>query len=165
MHKGKNGQYLTQGLFYEWNNPDAIYTLRDSDSELWTNRSGKVYKSFPAIYRRCVDEYDAAMELLGSWDHWQYLIKQCDWFVNGLQNTKGVQVGTSLVEMRAEMERRDQSKAKRVLMEKVEDGDLNAAKYLYDKTTKTKSVGRPEKKKPAKSPSAVASIYDKIKER
>lgn len=162
-YKGKNGAYLTQALFYEWNNPDAPYTLRDSDTEYWTNTKGKKYKSIPYIYRNSIDEYDAAIRILGSWEHWQFLITCNDWFLNGKKNSQGIQMGLSLKQMREEMQKRDESRAKQVLLERIHEGDVSAAKFLYERVTKKTGAGRPEKKTPSKTNSNVANIYEKIR--
>ena len=42
--KSTTGQALTQGLFYEWNNPDAPFSLRDTGNEpIYVSRKGKEY--------------------------------------------------------------------------------------------------------------------------
>lgn len=159
--KGSNGVYLTQGLFYEYNNPEAPYTLRPDD---YTSRKGNTYKSFARVYRESVDEYDAAMDLLGSWQHWQKLCKE-SWFLTGEVNGSTF---TGLNHWREEKDKANESAAKRVLLDAIADGDTQSAWKLYDKVTKKemqKSVGRPEKKVPKSVESKVSSIADQIRKR
>jgi len=157
--KGVNGVMLTQGLFLEHNNKDAPYTLRDYDIE----RKGKVYKSVPAIYRTCVDEYDAAMQIVGSWEHWKKL-SNIDWFLNGLLTSQGYRY-TGLVDWRYEMQMRDESTAKRQLLEQAEGGNMSASRYLHEAAKKsTSKAGRPQKPtKQKETSSTVTQIYNRLK--
>ena len=159
--KGSNGVMFTQGLFYEFNNVDAPFTLRNED---YVSRKGNTYKSFAQVYREAVDEYDAAMALLGSWAHWQKLCKE-SWFLTGEVNGSTF---SGLNDWREEKEKANESAAKRVLLDAVADGDVQAAKYLDSKVAKkesTKSAGRPEKKVPTKVVSNVSSLAEQIRKR
>ena len=161
MYKGSNGIYLTQGLFYEFNNPEAPYTLRPED---YTSRKGNKYVSFAKVYRDSVDEYDAAMTLLNSWTHWQKLCKE-KWFQTGGVNGSNF---TGLNDWREEKEKSNESAAKRVLLDAIADGDTQAAWKIYDKVTKkevTKGAGRPEKKVPTIKASNVSNIATEIRKR
>lgn len=161
-YKGDNGVYLTQGLFYEWNNPNAEFSLRDSGMEaFYVARNGKKYRSFPYIFRNSVSVYQCAINTLGSWEHWKKLIKDCEWFLTGKVN--GTQF-TGLNDWRAEKEQAEEAAALKVIMEAIEDGDLNAAKFLYDKKHKktTKSPGRPEKVKPVVQKNSVVDLAKRI---
>lgn len=155
-YKASNGRRFTQSLFYEFNNPDAPYTLRDTD---FTNRKGKTYTSMAEIYRNSVDEYDAAIKLLGSWPHWEMLLK-LDWFMNGTE------VGGTIFEgvkaWREEMSKRDASKAKEQLQKAAVEGNIAAQKYLHDQSGKVKGAGRPEKKVTAKKESSVVEAFKRI---
>lgn len=158
--RGENGLYLTQALFYEWNNPDAPYSLRDTgQEEYYVARNGNKYKSLPYIFRNSIDEYDCAIKTLGSWEHWQKLKNSTEWFNNGVINGSRF---SGLNDWLAEKELADEAAAKKVLMEAVKAGDVSAAKFVYDKKTKG-TKGRPEKKKPAAKPSSVVSIAKGIK--
>ena len=158
---GKNGVRLTQELFYEHNKPDAPFSMRDAnDSEgNYVSRSGKKYRSVPFIFRGSVDEYDAAMKILGSWEHWQKLCG-LKWFVEGNVNNNGV---SGLATWREEMRLRDESRAKSILMEQADGGNVTAARYLHETSRKGK-VGRPEKTKAKKAVSSVSSIGSIFKE-
>lgn len=160
-YKSTSGQALTQGLFYEWNNPDAPFTMRDTGLEsVYTARSGKEYKSIAHLYRNSNSEYDCAIELLGSWEHWKKLCA-LDWFMTGsIANAQF----SGLNDWRAEKELAEESIAKKVLMDAIEDGDVNAAWKLYDKKTKTSTTkaGRPEKKIPTKTKGTVLTLAKRL---
>ena len=159
--KSTTGQALTQGLFYEWNNPDAPFSLRDTGNEpVYVSRKGKEYTSVPYLYRNSISEYECAIQLLGSWEHWTKLCA-LDWFMTG--NVMNANY-TGLNDWRAEKELAEESKAKAVLMKAIEDGDVQAAKFLYDKKTKATTVqrGRPEKKVPTKTKGTVLTLAKRL---
>ena len=156
-YKAKTGRRLTQGLFYEFNNPDAPYTLRDED---FTNRAGKTYTSAAAIYRNAVDEYDAAIKLVGSWSHWKILLS-LDWFVNGAD--LGGYIFDGIKCWREEMTVRDSSLSKKLLQEQADEGNVTAMKYLNELSGKTSKAGRPSKPKVAKPVSKVTDLYKQVK--
>jgi hypothetical protein len=157
--KGENGTYLTRGLFIEWLDEDAPFSMRDTGEEMYyVNRKGNKYISLPYMFRNSVDEYDCALQTLGSWEHWKKL-KGIEWFNTGKINGSEY---TGLNDWIAEKELADEMKAKEVLMQAVKEGDVQAAKFMYDKKTK-KPQGRPEKKAPSVSKSSVLSIAKNIK--
>ena len=155
-YKADNGVLLTQSLFYEWNNPDADFSMRDTGTEkFYTAKSGKKYLSIPHLFRNCNTEYECAVAMLGSWDHWKKLCG-LDWFLSGSIN--GVQY-TGLLDWRAEQQLRDEAAAKQVIMDAIKSGDVNAAKFLYEKCKKDGAkAGRPEKKVPTLVKSNVLDI-------
>lgn len=77
--KDTQGRFRTQSLFYELRNPNypAYFTLKKEDIE----RDGIQYISLYKKYMEIADptEYQVALRLLGSWDHWQGLCKT-QWF-------------------------------------------------------------------------------------
>lgn len=165
-YKGENGVLLTRGLFYEWNNHDAPFSLRDTgEEEYYVARSGKKYKSFPYLFRQYEDEYEFAIAVLGSWEHWKKL-KSLDnsWFLTGEAN--GTQY-TGLNDWLEEQQRKEEMLAKKVLLEKIEDGDAQAAKFLYTERTKdtANKKGRPAKETPVKNKSNVANIVANLQKR
>ena len=160
-YKSTTGQALTQGLFYEWNNQDAPFTLRDTGLEsTYTSSKGKEYVSLPYLYRNSHSEYSCAIELLGSWEHWKKLTGLA-WFMTG-------QVGNAqysgLNDWREEKELAEESTAKKVLMNAIGEGDVNAAWKLFDKKTKTATTkaGRPEKKVPTKTKGSVVALAQRL---
>lgn len=146
-----NGKYKTQGLFYEYrfqNNPDYIpYCLREHDY--------KGYLSIYQIYMSCDSEYEAAQKIFNSWKHWE-LLCGCAWFQPYLEK------------WREEREIRDAALGKSILIDQARDGNVTAAKTLYDQATKRKA-GRPtknevegQKKKQAAIDNKVSSILDRM---
>lgn len=156
--KASNGRRLTQELFYEFNNPDAPYTLRNEDH---TAKSGKTYTSVYQIYMNSADEFDAAMKIVGSMDHWRLLTESNDWFMNG-KDMGGYKLD-GLKQWREDMRMRDESLAKSQLLDEAQSGNVTAMKYLHEQSTKL-SKGRPTTKvtKPKKS-TTVSSIQDAFK--
>lgn len=160
-YKSTSGQALTQGLFYEWNNQEAPFTMRDTGLEpLYTSKKGKTYTSVPYLYRNSNSEYDCAIEVLGSWEHWKKLCA-LDWFMTGsIMNAQF----TGLNDWRIEKELSEESKAKKVLMNAIAEGDIQAAKFIYDKKTKASitKAGRPEKKVPTKTKGTVLTLAKRL---
>lgn len=112
----------TQALFWEKRHSSRakqkgflpIYNLskRDHDGTL----------SMPQIYFQCTSEYEAAMVLLGDWEHWEKLVK-CTWFQPYLEK------------WRNEKDRRDNAIGQGKIVELAAAGNLAAAKYLANKNT------------------------------
>lgn len=161
--KSANGIQLTKALIYEWNNPEAPYSLREpNDGEYYVSNKGVKYKSLPYIYRHSVNEYDAALNIVGSWEHWKKL-KGCDWFRTGLINSTQF---TGLYDWQDEMELRDATEAKKLLMQSAKDGNVAAQRYLHEVSIKQQKAGRPAKKKPQASVKGEVSILaDEIRKR
>lgn len=72
-----HNRFRTLSLFVEFagrspNNLDPIWTLKEYDVE----KDGKVYPSFRKLYMEYSDptEYKLAMDIFGSWDHWQKIV-------------------------------------------------------------------------------------------
>lgn len=115
-----------------------LYTLKERDGEL---------PSAYRVYMSSVDEYEAAMKLLGSMRHWRRLCG-LNWFMKGIPE-KGFD---GLASWRKDMELRDKSKAKKQLKEAAEAGVVSAQQTLYrgasqpkPKAEKRGDVGRPQK--------------------
>jgi hypothetical protein len=158
--KSDGGTMLTQALFYEFNNKDAPFTLRTED---FTSRAGITYPSAYLIYMDSVDEYAAIKNLGLTKTHWDKLCG-LKWFMDGVQLNPDYQLA-GLNKWREDMRDRDSSKAKRALLEAIDNGDTSAAKFLYTETTKsTKAAGRPEKKTPVRSTSTAVTQLKKIQQ-
>ena len=138
--RGGSNRFLTEGLFYEYGNPDALYTLKTED----VHKDGKTYYSMYRVYMASTDEYEAADKLLGSQQHWDRL-KSAKFFMKGDPKHN---YGYGLERWREDMRRRDESEAKRVLMAQTKDGNVNAAKALRETYKATKLV---DNKKDTKS--------------
>lgn len=133
--KGSNNVMLTQGLFFEYNGLDSVYTLKNEDIV----RAGKSFTSFYKVYMQSPDEYEAALRLVGSMQHWRKLC-QLAWFMDG----DPVWGWEGLNQMRLDMSARDKSMAKIKLMEAMESGNVTAMRALYGESAPKK---QPVKKK------------------
>ena len=124
----------TQMMFFEWRHQSQsdlppIFTWKRQDWEL----DGVTYKSMYLMYMQCSSEYEAAMVILGSWAHWQKLLK-CKWFAEVVED------------WREEMKLRDEAIAKDAIRYKAEGGDIPAAKALLAEARGEKpSRGRPKR--------------------
>lgn len=156
-YKAENGIQLTQGLFYEFNNVDAPFTLRSDD---YTSRRGNKYVSVAKLFIESVDEYDAAIKILGSWEHWEKLCN-LSWFTDGYTTSTGMVYG-GLNNWRNQMKLRDESLAKSQLIDQVKTGNVAASRYLHEISTKQKA-GRPETKKPKAKVSNVEQLWKDVK--
>lgn len=156
--KAENGIQLTQGLFYEWNKPEAPYTLRSED---YTSRKGVTYKSVSALYRSCNSEYEAAILIVESWEHWKKLCS-LDWFVNGHITTAGLKY-QGLNDWKEEQELRKKAESEDVLMSMVKEGNVTAAKFMFEQHGKQTTKGRPETKKPKMPASNVEKLFAGLK--
>jgi hypothetical protein len=141
--KGSNNIQNTKGLFMEYGNPDAPYSLRPEHYE----KDGRWYISMYQVYMDSVDEYDAAMRIVGSQRHWRKLCT-IKWFTDGVDMFSH----EGLNQWREDMRARDESLAKAKLMELADKGNANAASKLMDKAkvvNTPKGVGRPGKQQAA----------------
>jgi len=153
--KGINGIRLTEGLFYEsqqskgkLDNP--VYTLQDK------NR-GEVPSAY-LIYMSSVDEYEAAVKLVGSLGHWRKLCG-LSWFMEGRPD-----VGfEGLHQWREDMEARDKSTSKAQLLSQAEQGNVAAIKAINVMSRKTFSNKQArEKAKRTHTSSAVVSLIQRM---
>lgn len=134
--KDVRGACRTQSLFVEFNQHNekykAYYTLRDFEK--------KGFISAYLIYMTSIDENDAALKLVGSQYHWKRLCS-LKWFMEG-----HAALGHSgLLAWRDAMKARDETVAKKVLIELAQSGNVTAAKTLKDYTAnpaKTKAKAK-----------------------
>ena len=162
--RASNGVRLTKGLFYEWGqNHEAPYTLKLEDM---LDSKGKVkHKSIYKIYMDSADEYEAAIRIVGCIDHWRKLCES-DWFMNGFPLGAGENMSRlngGLVQWRKDMLQRDESTAKRMLLDMAKDGNISAAKYIHEISTKG-TKGRPATKTTKDNkPVKIASLQEAFK--
>ena len=152
--RSKNGRRFTAALFletaiadYTTDVPAPLYTLRESEA--------RGLPSAYCIYISSTDEYEAAMKLVGSMAHWDILCK-APWFMGepeGLAqypNLMGFDF-PGLNAWRRDMALRDNSYAKRQLMDHAAAGDVGAARKLLDESNHAlhgkRDVGRPKRAK------------------
>lgn len=131
------GRYRTESLFAE--------TIQKRTAKKYAplySMSDKEKNDLPSaywIYMTSVDEYDAAMKLVGSLKHWRRLL-ECDWFVKGKEGFDGLE------QWREDMAERDTSTAKRSLIAECARGSAAAARALVDFEGPQRGPGRPTNK-------------------
>lgn len=145
------GRLATNAIFWESNNaktrdkypPSYTLKLRDYKPEGFDSTLPSAYN----IYMDAVDEYDAAIKLVGNMANWEVLCG-LDWFMNGGKLPASSHLG--LKTWREHKAAKEKSRAMALLQEKAENGDTNAAKTILAeaKGEKPKArAGRPSKQK------------------
>lgn len=127
------------------------FTLFEKDKVV----NGKTIPSMYRLFMECVDEYDAAIKLLGSWAHWEKL-RKVKWFSQSWVKCPAHRGADAWI---VDMQKRDMSAAKKVLLEAVENGDTTAAKKLADMVSKTASAysrGRPKNEEVVRQAASIA---------
>ena len=149
------GRYRTN-IFYEFNKSahadyPPLYTMREQD---WVG--------LPSAYRTHMEsesEYEAAMKLVGSWAHWQKLLK-CKPFMEGSDDS-GIWLG--LDSWRKEKEIRDKALAYNQLKISAATGNVTAQKLLFEGDKPSQKRGRPSKAEVQKAAAKQAEQSDRIK--
>ncbi len=123
----------TKALFFENRfqttvTEPAPYCLKSNDHEF----DGVVYRSMYLIYMSCDSEYEAAIKLLGNFQHWTKL-KRCTWFLPYVE------------EWNAEIVLREAALAKSKLVTLTQNGNVTAARTLLN-TKKVAGAGKPQGK-------------------
>lgn len=150
---GQNND-ATQALFYEFpTGKNATYTLKNDDVMYKDQLRVSAYQ----VYMHSVDEYDAAIKLVGSMKHWR---KLCDlkWFMEGMPEHSF----EGLESWREDMALRDASLAKKQLQESAMSGNVNAQKILYGSTEKKPKVNKEETPESKKKTADVLGIVESI---
>jgi len=129
------GAYLTQGLFLETRSTSTppILTLKEVDWEY----KGEILPSLRRLYIEIADpsEYEVAIQVLGSWEHWKRL----------LQNKK---IFSYIQKYRDELEVKVRSGAIRSLIDtSCNEGSKGtaAAKYIAERGWDKRKAGAPSK--------------------
>lgn len=141
-YKDDIGRYRTQSLFWELRHGvdtikyPPVFTTKDEDIE----RDGITYKSMKKIYMSYDHipgyEYEFAMDVLGSWDHW-----------NKLANDTIPELKNMIQGWRDELDIRLKALGLKALIHASRDNDakgVQASKYLVEKGYIQKR-GRPSK--------------------
>lgn len=142
MYLEASGQFRTDSLFVERIakrhkkvGTKPVYCLAERQEK---QGCPKLYD----IFINSIDEYDFAIKAFGSKGHLDKL-KNIKWFTEGWQGCQTFRGYNAWLE---DMEARDESLGKKILIEKAEDGDVGAAKKLIDMNRKSLSNrGRPKK--------------------
>jgi hypothetical protein len=153
--KDSQGRYRTQSLFIE--TPHESYPAHFTTKTYNVVKNGKTYYSMYQKYMEIGDptEYQVALRLLGSWDHWQALCKS-KWFMELLTG------------WRSELKVRMESDRYFEMVGKVHDEKIGtqATKWLADRYGE-KSVlkrGRPSKAEKDAHLKRLTSEQDETKE-
>ena len=144
---------LTQALFQEWEYVSTVKDQRAPFTLASYHKPDRGYLSLYLLYLECDSEYEAAMTILGSWQHWQKLCK-CKWF--------------KPLRDRWEDERktRDESLAQKTLLKEAKAGNVTAAKALLSLHGRAApGKGRPTNKQtvPGKDDVAIENILGRFK--
>jgi hypothetical protein len=134
--KNANGSYR-MNLFNEW-----TWRPTDNDLPLYTMRE-EPYLGYPSaylIYMYSESEYEAAMKLVGSWNHWNKLLTS-QRFMEGSKDTL---TWSGLKQWREEKAIKDRATVYTMLKMAAASGNVNAQKILFEKD-KNGTRGRPTK--------------------
>lgn len=141
MYLEANGQFRTDSLFVE---RIAKRHREAGHSPVYCLSERKEHKDCQKLYQIFIDsadEYDFAIKAFGSKGHLDKL-KTIKWFMDGWQGCATFRGYSAWLD---DMQDRDASIGKKILIEKAQDGDVTAAKKLIDLHKQTASKGRPKK--------------------
>jgi len=91
--------------------PEAVYTILEEDDTL---------PSAHKIYMNSMNEYEAAKQLVPTWDYWKEMIKA------------SLKIRRMIEAWREEKMLKDQAEARRMLWEQASKGNVSAQKILYE---------------------------------
>lgn len=138
LMKDSLGRYRTSSLFIETpvKGNEAFWTMQDQDREV----KGKVYPSLKQIYMTYYhipySEYEFAIDVFGSWDHW-----------DRLSNESNKIIISMITAWRLEMEIKIRANSLKDILRTSGSSDsagLAAAKYIAERGWE-KKAGRPTK--------------------
>ena len=140
-----NGKFLSKAIFWEMGNLTSrvqyppLYTLAQYTRH--DEVQGIDLPSAYEIYMNSVDEYAAAVQLVGNLKNWNMLVNSA-WFMDGDLIHKHEGLATWREHKRA----KDASAMKALLVQKAEGGDTTAMKAALAETKSKAPVGRKNKK-------------------
>lgn len=147
------GRFLVRAIFWELSDSERrlqyppLYTLKVEDA----HGLPSAYR----IYMNSIDEYDAAIKLVGNMKNWRQL-ENASWFMNGIPEMGH----EGLKQWRKDMEARDKSIAKAQLQDKALEGNVAAMTKLYNISPK-KADGRLKKdNKKGKTTDSLTKVVD-----
>lgn len=154
IHVPKDMNRATAALFWEKRHesrtlergkkPLFNMSMRDHDDTL----------SFPQLYFQCDSDYEAAMVILGSFEHWQRLC-EAKWFAE------------KLVKWKEEKAQRDIAHGRAKIKELANSGNLAACKFLasggLNKPNEQDTKPNPKPAKPSEPAPTVEEDNDFIK--
>lgn len=134
--RNNRDNWRTKSLFIDFREKHNIddfeeyYCLTEHPRE----KFGKVGITLYDKFMDSTDEYEFAVNHLGGLGHLDTL-KKSVWFMDGHRSHRGYKAWT------ADMKLRDESFAKKALMEAVHEGKVQAASKIYDASVKGKKEG------------------------
>lgn len=150
-----NGRFLSRAIFWELSPPER----REKFPPLYMLgvRPNHGLPSAYQIYMESIDEYDAAIKLVGNMKNWRTLCN-ASWFMDG-----DARVGhEGLKNWRLDMEARDKSLAKRQLQVKAEEGSVQAMVKVYNISPADARKLKKEKVKKEKPDAKVVDIIERM---
>lgn len=138
--KDSQGRFRTQSLF--WETRHESYPAHFTTKQRAIERDGVTYVSMYEKYMAIADptEYQVAIRLLGSWEHWQALLR-AQWFLTLVTGWR--------VELAAQLESKRFFEGQKLAGK----GSLSATKFLAERygetNSKVKKRGRPSKEEKA----------------
>jgi hypothetical protein len=129
LMKSTMGKWRTKSLFLEWNTPSIdrppLYTLEKEPR--------KGYPSAYMVYMAHDTEYEAAIALLGDYEHWKVVAESPTLkpYFDAWREEKAI---------------KQEAMARKVILEKIREGDLKAALSTVEKPKLPKKLGRPATK-------------------
>jgi len=156
-----SGRFRSTSLFIETINPireskyTPFFTTKDRDF----TKNGITYRSLRPIYlsyqHAAGAEYEFAMDIFGSWDHWVYLFTK--------SSLRGM-----IASWREELEIKQKAEAISTVIAQSRDKEkgLTAAKYILENGTKIdkRKAGRPSKEEVQRVARIEAGIRDTLEE-
>lgn len=128
---GENGIYFTQSLFREFGADCGPYTMGPRDKVINGEKIISAYK----IYMDSVNEYEAAMRIVGDMHHWRKLC-ELDWFLHGVPKAKDKRITSGLLQWREDHAMKREAEQLQLLTAAAQTGNVQAAKYLNEYTGK-----------------------------
>lgn len=151
------GRFLVRAIFWEMSNPERritippLYTIKVEPC----NGLPSAYQ----IYMESVDEHEAAIKLVGNMKNWRALCLS-KWFIEGWKEHGH----EGLAVWRDDMEARDKSEAKAMLMDKAGQGNVAAMTKLYNMSAK-KADKRVKKFLEDVTPSNISEITERMEKK
>lgn len=105
------------------------------------------------IYMECMNEYDAALKLTPSWEYWKGMLKA------------SMKVRKVVEDWREEKMFKDQARARALLWEQAEKGNVSAQRILYEskkEEAQQRQAKRSQEKKQAAEQSTLEERYERL---
>ena len=153
--KDSQGRYRTTSLFWEFRQPgfEPLYSIKGYDLEKPEGTYPSLKKMYLAFDHVPGFEYEFAMTVFGSWDHWA---KLCN-----ISQLRG-----DIQEWRDELDIKLKCESMKAMMLAAKDNDakgVNAAKYLAEKGYESKR-GRPSKAEVERETKIQAGVNKELKD-